>query len=202
MKLILCLYLCVVCLSACAPLEMLGAPTSNNSSSSNSSQSIDSPPANNALEILNQNCASCHGQNSGSAGVYGLQDINHMISAGLIVPGSPAQSLLYNEISSGSMPPSHPLTPAQQSTVEQWIVSISVHTAPVPTPTPTPSPTNPAPPVASYTSIQQDILNPKCVGCHSSSHGGGGVSIRQLCECDEGGKFKKSSRKQVVLYHS
>ncbi|MDG0816505.1 hypothetical protein [Bdellovibrio svalbardensis] len=119
-------------------------PGTSSATDTNSSQSLTNPYADQALGILQTNCSSCHGSTGGSGNVYGLTDISHMVSAGLIVPGSPSQSLIYNEIVSNSMPPGSPLTSSEKQVIQQWIASGSVSTptpSPNPTPAPAPSPT-------------------------------------------------------------
>src|ERR1700752_5333710 len=77
-----------------------------------------------ALAILAANCTSCHGTNSGPGGGYNLMDTTHLVSSGLVVPGDPTQSPLYNAISSLQMPPnSSGLDSNAQMTIENWIYS-------------------------------------------------------------------------------
>lgn len=151
---------------------------------SNSSQSLTNPYTDQALNILQTNCSSCHGSTGGSGNVYGLADVSHMVSAGLVIPGNPNQSLLYNEIASNSMPPGSPLSSAEKQMIQQWIADTSNVPAPTPTPVPTPNPVptprptpvpNPVPtptpaptnPNATYSYISKNILQVHCTSCHS-----------------------------------
>lgn len=181
------LSICLLTLAACGPLQ-LGSGTPLTSDSGNSTLGASNPNSAQALDILDRNCTSCHGSTSGSGNVYGLQSVNHMVQAGLIVPGSPSNSLLYNEISTGSMPPGGPLSAAEQSAIYQWILSANSSTGstpvtptPTPQPTPTPAPTpvpSPAPtPAASFAYIEKTILGPKCTACHAGTSGSAGYSF-------------------------
>lgn len=154
------------------------------------SQSLTNPYTDQALTILQTNCASCHGSTGGSGNVYGLDDIPHMVETGLVVPGSSSHSLIYNEIVTNSMPPGSPLSADEKQAILNWIVDSSSATpnpsptprpspTPVPTPTPTPKPTptptpTPAPtpppgnPNATFAYISKNILQVRCTSCHSS----------------------------------
>jgi uncharacterized membrane protein len=129
-----------------------------------------------ALTIIQQNCTECHTSSSGPANVYNLTDVNHLISANLIVVGQPSQSTLYQAISSGSMPPSGALSASDQAIISNWIKSLAVATAPTPTPTPVPS-TNPTPTPSqsvSFQSLETQIFSAKCIACHSANDASGG----------------------------
>jgi mono/diheme cytochrome c family protein len=76
---------------------------------------------NSALALIQANCTSCHGSSSGPGGVYGLTDLNHLVSTSLVVPGSPSQSILFNAIVSGGMPPTGALSASEQTTINDWI---------------------------------------------------------------------------------
>lgn len=81
-----------------------------------------------ALMILQNNCASCHGETSGFNNVYGLDDPNHMVASGLIVPGHPDQSLLYNSVASGSMPQGSVLSDSDIMVLQYWITDATPST--------------------------------------------------------------------------
>ncbi|MNL04905.1 Planctomycete cytochrome C [compost metagenome] len=118
-----------------------------------------------ALRVLAQNCTACHGETSGSGGVFGLQNVSHLVSAGLIIPGNPDQSRIYTVIRSGVMPPNGPLSQADQDLIRQWIQGEVSTGAPPPT-APTPE--------ATFKYISSEILTPKCVACHSATKASGG----------------------------
>jgi uncharacterized membrane protein len=139
-----------------------------------------------ALAIISNNCSGCHGETSGSAGIYGLTNVSHLISAGLLVPGNADSSRLYQVIAQGIMPPGGPLSAADQETIRSWIAGTGSSGAggggaggspgqPSPSPTPTPTPTPPTP-VATFTYIRANILN-KCVGCHNASSATAGYAF-------------------------
>lgn len=184
---------CLVMTAACSQGPLSSNWQSSSSTQSNSSQSLTNPYTDQALTILQTNCSSCHGSTGGSGNVYGLGNISHMVSSGLIVPGNPNQSLLYNEIVSNSMPPGNPLTATDRQVIQEWIVGVAASPAPAPAPSPAPSPSptpapapsptptpspSPAPapsptptptnPNAKYSYISNNILKVSCTGCHSS----------------------------------
>lgn len=80
----------------------------------------------NALEILEVNCAGCHGHNSGIAGIYGLNDLNHMIREGYIVPGNINASSLYQSIraDTGTMPLGQPMSQDKIDVIRDWIIAM------------------------------------------------------------------------------
>lgn len=129
-------------------------------------------------QILATNCSSCHTATTGPSGIYDLTDTNHLISSSLIVVGQPDQSVIYQAISTGTMPPGGGLSASDIATIHDWIVALGQSSGgPTPTPAPGPSPTpggpTPAPsstptPV-SFANLQSTILNAKCTGCHSGA---------------------------------
>lgn len=74
-----------------------------------------------ALAIITQYCTSCHTSSSGPYNVYNLTDVNHLQSSGLIVAGAPGQSLLFNVVAGGTMPPGAPLPSSVVTTLSSWI---------------------------------------------------------------------------------
>lgn len=105
-----------------------------------------------------------------------------MVQSGLIIPDSPSTSLIFNEISTRSMPPGGALSADEQSTIYQWILAAnystgSTPTAPSPTPNPSPSPAPSPNPVASFSYIEKTILTPTCTACHSGTSGSAGYSF-------------------------
>lgn len=182
-----------ICLwtTACSQGALSTNWNSTSPTSGDSSQSANNPYETSALAILQTNCAACHTPTSGPSNVFGFDDVNHMLSAGLIVAGDPATSPIYAAISGGIMPPSGALSATDQQTIEAWITAMSSGTNPVPTPTPIPSPNptpNPTPvptptpisggpvptptpvstdPNATFSYIEKNILGVSCTGCHS-----------------------------------
>lgn len=176
-------------LASCSyPMGLVGLnPTTDNSSANSPNDASSLTPTEleaSSLKIMAENCSSCHGTNSGSADVYGLANINHLIAAGLIAPGNPSQSLIFEEVEGGDMPPEHPLDAADREILRLWILGMnSSSPAPAPAPSPVPSPApsaTPAPPVGpqpTYSYIQKNILASSCVACHSAKNSRGGVAL-------------------------
>ena len=78
--------------------------------------------------IFNSNCTNCHQYGSGSYGSHQLDLTSYSglmsgaASGEVIIPGNSGSSILFQEISSGSMPPSSSdLSADEIALVEQWI---------------------------------------------------------------------------------
>ena len=163
--------------------------TTGNGASGGPSAGLTNAYEQQALAIIQTNCTSCHSSSTGPAGVYDLTDPNHLVSGGMIVPGQPSQSVLYNAITSGIMPPGGALAQSDQQTLNLWITAAAEPSTPTPTPAPTPRPTatpNPTPtptpsptPISSisFKNLESTIFQPKCVGCHSAGHSDGGYAF-------------------------
>src|SRR5579864_5517702 len=84
-------------------------------------------PAQQALQILNQNCATCHGASQQMSG-YDLRTREAAMKGGLrgvaIVPGKAEESALYRRLT-GAVQPSMPLgsklNDSDIATIKQWI---------------------------------------------------------------------------------
>jgi mono/diheme cytochrome c family protein len=161
----------------------LGLDWQNGGQFGSSDSSLSAPNVTNAytaaaMSILSQNCTSCHGTTSGPLNVFNLTDPNHLISSGLVVAGSPAQSPLFTAISGGTMPPGGALSASDINTIQQWIIAAGSTASgggsggTTPTPAPTPIALS-----ASYASLEANIFQPKCVGCHSSSSAASGYAF-------------------------
>lgn len=151
-----------------------------------------------ALNVLEKNCASCHNPTySSGTSLNMVHDLDQLAASSYVVPGDPMASGLYTDIANGYMPPGAPLGSDQARIIYDWIVSLSPGATPTPAPTLTPTPTpsstvtpaptatprpgatptpNPTPtptPVnlATFTYINANILQPKCVSCHGTSGG-------------------------------
>ena len=143
--------------------------TGTDKSGGNTGQTIDNDFQTQALQILKTNCSSCHGSTTGPANVYGLGDPNHLASSGLIEPGDPNRSPLFMTIADGSMPPSKPVSAADQLVIQNWIANVATQKPP-PSPTPTPTPTPPPSPAEpKYSYVSSQILSVKCASCHNVS---------------------------------
>ncbi|HEX4926120.1 MAG TPA: c-type cytochrome domain-containing protein [Bdellovibrionales bacterium] len=141
------------------------------SSSRSGEPDMSAAPA--GLQLINTNCNGCHGTAPGSGNVYDVTNVSHLVSTGLIVPGSPDTSPLFNTIAAGNMPPTGSLAAADIETIRQWIIDGAQQGGGGPLPTPTPPP----PLAPSYQSIAANILVPKCVSCHRAGRSQGGVRL-------------------------
>lgn len=123
-----------------------------------------------AMQVLTTRCSSCHNVDSPSAGVDVLS-IDNLLASGAVVPTEPNLSPLFQAISGGSMPPSKPLAQDEILAVSDWITKMSKDTG-VALP-----PSGNLPLGPNYASIYQNVLAPRCLGCHSSANSRGGVSF-------------------------
>jgi mono/diheme cytochrome c family protein len=126
-----------------------------------------------ALNVIRNNCASCHSPAHPENKIYGLvddiMDTNQLLYYGLVSPSEPGLSPLYEAISGQgaaqgiqAMPPIGSLTTAEINDVYNWIndgfksntsvIIPNVDSTLVPT----------------YNSIRAIILGPKCLGCHGT----------------------------------
>ena len=132
--------------------------------------------------ILAAHCARCHGPKTRKADLS-LADITAVKkggeSGGLIVAGAPDDSLMFEMISDGSMPPENEgaLTAEQIGVIRQWIESgtdLTAHASDVS-------------PEVSYADVVPLILR-RCVMCHGPEYQFGGVDLRQHSLMLKGGK--------------
>ena len=131
-----------------------------------------------AYAILQANCVRCHDGASAQGGVSGLTNGAHLVSSGLVKPGSPSTSTLYNAIATKVMPPAPntALSAGDIQTISDWITAAK-QVAATPTPPPTASPVPTATPLpATFTALKNTIFQPKCVGCHSAANMAGGYA--------------------------
>src|SRR5262249_39121553 len=66
------------------------------------------PPAlaDRAQAVLKTHCHRCHGENGSAKGGFGYAlDRDKLVARNKVVPGSPAESELYQRVQSGEMPP-------------------------------------------------------------------------------------------------
>lgn len=126
-----------------------------------------------AITLLQNKCYMCHGTAS-SGNISGINDPAHLISIGQIIPGNPSGSPLYGAVSAGRMPlGSALLTPAELKILSDWITAGAKP--------PSGSAVVPAPVViplsGTYTSVQANIITPKCLHCHAAANASGGIRL-------------------------
>jgi len=156
--------------------------SSNGSTSASQTLSIDPTLNSQAIAILTTNCAACHGSVT-SGGVTGILDVNHDISAGLIVVGNPTTSTIISAIQTGGMPVGGTLAAADLTTLKNWIASMH-YVGNQPAPMPTPGGALPAGKtvIADATLHNQamTILNTNCAACHEGVTSGGVTAILEI----------------------
>ena len=147
-------------------------------SSSNNAQSINTFESLQA-DVLEPQCSSCHGPGTLDAG---LDVTSYTSILNVVKAGSPSQSALYTEVSSGGMPAAgQPLSAGEVQAIADWInagaPNGSFGRTPTSPPPPMPPPTPPPPAVASFKEVQTNIFNQSCTGCHSGNSPSGGVNL-------------------------
>jgi mono/diheme cytochrome c family protein len=117
-----------------------------------------------SLGILASRCLQCHNANNKQGGVN-VADVNEMIGNGVVNVEEPDLSFLLRSVKAGTMPPSRPLAQAEIVILNDWIYALKASP-----PSVTPPPVN-QPLTATFSSIQRNILQPKCLGCHGAAGG-------------------------------
>jgi len=166
-----------------------------------------------SANILQPKCSSCHSGSSPAGGIDLTNYTSILAAKGVVTPGDPAHSTLYNEIQSGDMPDGGPvLTANEVQAIHDWIAAGAPNgsfspgqvpaPAPAPAPTPTPTPT-PPPPSATYTQVQTEIFNVSCTSCHSGTKPSGSIdlsSYAKLMANTKAGLIIPGSSAKSLLY--
>lgn len=161
-------------MSAQMAADAASASDGSSAGAAGGSEALDNPYSAQAYAIIQNRCASCHQAAPGSGGIYNILDVNHLVSTGMVVPGSPSSSLLFDSISKGRMPIGGSLPTSEIQIIKLWIAGTPASGGNTgggvsPTTTTTLAPA-PVPLQATFTSIERNILGPKCVACHSASN--------------------------------
>ncbi|HYX35007.1 MAG TPA: c-type cytochrome domain-containing protein [Oligoflexus sp.] len=79
-----------------------------------------------ALAILQNNCATCHGAGASSGGFGIIDDVQAMIASNkYIIPGNPEGSAIYKRMAvARNMPPAGPLAGNDTDTIKAWIAGL------------------------------------------------------------------------------
>ncbi len=126
-------------------------------------------------------CIICHRGASAPSG-YDLTSFDNVMAGGRVNPGNPSTSRLFQRIDNNSMPPGGPALSAEvKQAVAKWIENGAKNDAPAPGspgsggPVATPPPLPPLGPT--FASINANIIQPRCLGCHNSTNRTAGVSL-------------------------
>lgn len=114
--------------------------------------------------ILTAKCLSCHNSDNKQGGVN-VADLNEMLANGVVNVEEPDLSFLLQAVKAGTMPPTKPLTQSEIVTLNDWVNGLKAQP-----PSIAPPPVN-QPLMPTFASIQQKILQPKCLGCHGAAGG-------------------------------
>jgi hypothetical protein len=126
---------------------------------------------NDILPILISNCTMCH-SSSGGEETFNLSSYTAVMYSGTVSPGNPSRSRMYRSITGSGedrMPPSSkpPLSQAQIDLIYKWIQQGAKNL------------TCDACDTGKYTfsGAVFPVIQNNCLGCHSGSNPGGGVSL-------------------------
>jgi uncharacterized membrane protein len=166
-----CSFILVLFYQNCSPMATGNTGSGSGSSSSSSTSSGSDIDTQKAMTILTTKCSSCHDSATKSGGVDVL-NINELLARGVVVPNEPSLSVLFTQVQQGQMPPGKSLSQAEIQSLYNWIQS-GLNTTPVSPPPVTPPTTL----TATFSSIKANILNTRCLSCHSSSNAAKGISF-------------------------
>jgi mono/diheme cytochrome c family protein len=123
----------------------------------------DSTLHNQAMQVLNVNCAGCHMADA-LGGINYILDINQLVANGLVVAGDSTQGALLAQIAAGTMPQGNGarVTAADLQTLKSWINSMTIVDQSV---FPTPLPTRHALD-DTFSGVFANVIQPKCLACH------------------------------------
>jgi hypothetical protein len=132
--------------------------------------------------VFKPKCATCHTDPEPDSGIDLSSYESIMRLQGLVVPGDPANSLLYVVVVAEKMPKGSPLSADEKDAIHDWILEGALKNPPTSTPSPTatpvptatpaptavPTPTaTPAPNEVRFSKVSEAVFKTKCVSCHS-----------------------------------
>lgn len=99
--------------------------TSDNSSSGSDSTEVPADSvtfARYVIPIFTNNCTTCHGGNE-APDLRSAQAYSALINGGYVKAGDPTNSILYQKVSSGEMPPGGGLKQSDINLIKNWIAN-------------------------------------------------------------------------------
>lgn len=124
-----------------------------------------------SINLLQPKCFECH-NGAGSRGRVDLSTYESILQ--VVVKGKPLESPLYLSLKGvgGNMPLNAPaLSTRELKTIFDWI------TAQAPKDGSEEPPPPPPPPQSTFVWLRENIIEPKCIECHSGPGGDGGVNL-------------------------
>jgi mono/diheme cytochrome c family protein len=123
--------------------------------------------------ILTNNCATCHGPANGVVGGFAdVTDLSGLISQNQIIPNNANNSVLFQSLTGANgttlMPVGMALNSSDIQVIRDWINQGALFSTPVLGPT--------------FSSINANILKPKCVACHNAVQAQGGIRLDSYTE--------------------
>ncbi len=114
-----------------------------------------------ATSLLQKECSSCHGKDSSNNSFNSIGSTEEMIQLGLIIPGQPDNSTLFQSVRSGTMPTTYRLSSENINLLSLWISSMKIDNDEQP---------SGLDPNKNFGQIYFQIYQPqKCLICHGST---------------------------------
>ncbi|MGZ3691371.1 MAG: c-type cytochrome [Pseudobdellovibrio sp.] len=150
-----------------------------------------------AMSILSSKCAACHNASAAAGDIGYITDLNSLEYYRLVVPGEPMLSPLYSVLSTDDQHTSI-LTQDESNLLYRWINETLVNNPAGITPPTTTALT------ATYASIAQNILTPRCNSCHGATAGttGGGKNFSNYANLMASGQVTAGNAANSTLYQS
>lgn len=73
-------------------------------------------------DIMTARCTQCHDSSLGAGDILNIDNLDHIVNSGLVIPGEPVISKLFHSVDTNSMPPTGPLNLSEKNTIYNWIL--------------------------------------------------------------------------------
>lgn len=125
---------------------------------------------NQAMQIININCAGCH-QNDLNGNITDILNVRRLVETKLVTVGKPNEGRMIGAIVDGTMPKGTAarVTAEDLQILRDWISSMKIVDDVGQPPLPTRPLLGP-----NFTAIYANIIQPKCIGCHGPNKMEGG----------------------------
>jgi uncharacterized membrane protein len=130
-------------------------------------------------KVIGPRCTECHSDRAGNLGAVNLETYANTLAL---------LQEIRDDIMTSRMPKNRPpLNAEEKQMLLAWIDAGGPLEAPgsagepVPNPTPTPAPVPSEPEMLNYQLVDQQVLRPRCIGCHSEAGGNrGGINLESF----------------------
>ncbi|MCB0343396.1 MAG: hypothetical protein H6626_03165 [Pseudobdellovibrionaceae bacterium] len=134
-----------------------------------------------ALQVLNKNCASCHGPDAANQPID-ILNLDKMIADGYVVVGEPQSSPLFIEIVDGLMPQNGTMAPEDKELLRLWILGRNASEDDLSAILAPPAPDTGGAEAATYQQVA-GLLLIQCGSCHlGAGNAQGGVTLNEFTD--------------------